>query len=35
MEYGEDTPAFGYFNNLNVMLTAHQKSETDETGDMT
>jgi hypothetical protein len=34
MEYGEDTPALGYFNNLSVMLTAHQKSETDETGDM-
>jgi len=34
MEYGEDTPAFGYFNKLNVMLTAHQRSETDESGDI-
>jgi hypothetical protein len=34
MEYGEDTPAFGYFNKLNVMLTAYQRSETDETGDI-
>jgi hypothetical protein len=34
MEYGEDTPAFGYFNKLSVMLTAHQRSETDETGDI-
>jgi hypothetical protein len=34
MEYGDDTPAFGYFNNLSVVLTARQKSEPDESGDM-
>jgi hypothetical protein len=25
MEYGEGTPAFGYFNNLSVLLTVHRK----------
>jgi hypothetical protein len=34
MEYGDDTPAFGYFNNLSVVLTARQKSEPDESGDI-
>jgi hypothetical protein len=34
MEYGEGTPAFGYFNSLNVMLTAHRKSETAASSDM-
>jgi len=27
MEYGEGTPPSGYFNNLKVVLTAHQKSD--------
>jgi hypothetical protein len=27
MEYGEGTPAFGYFNNLSVALTVYRKSE--------
>jgi len=34
MEYGEGTPAFGYFNSLKVRLTAHRKSETDANSDM-
>jgi hypothetical protein len=29
MEYGEETPALGYFKNLEVSLTAHQKLEPD------
>jgi hypothetical protein len=29
MEYGEGTPAFGYFKNLTVSLTVHPRSETD------
>ncbi len=27
MEYGEGTPPYGYFKNLKVVLTAHQKSD--------
>jgi hypothetical protein len=34
MEYGEGTPGFGYFNNLEVMLTVHRRSETDVGSDM-
>jgi hypothetical protein len=34
MEYGEGTPAFGYFNNLKVTLTAHQEAETGASDDM-
>ncbi len=29
MEYGEGTPAFGYFKNLTVSLTVHPRAETD------
>jgi hypothetical protein len=35
MKYGEDTPAFGYFDSLKVKLIAHQKSEAGETSDVT
>lgn len=34
MEYGEDTPAYGYFNRLEIMLTAHQKPETETSGEI-
>jgi hypothetical protein len=34
VEYGEGTPAFGYFNSLKVSLTAHRRSETDESSDV-
>lgn len=34
MEYGEDTPAYGYFNSLKVMLTAHRKPETDTSSEI-
>jgi hypothetical protein len=33
MEYGEETPAHGYFKNLEVLLTAHRKLEPDEGSD--
>ncbi len=34
MEYGEGTPAFGYFNSLKVLLTAHRKPETVSSSEM-
>jgi len=34
MEYGEGTPAFGYFNSLKVMQTAHRKVEADASDDI-
>jgi len=34
MEYGEDTPAYGYFNSLKVMLTIHRKPGTDTSSEM-
>ncbi len=33
MEYGEGTPAFGYFNSLAVSLTVHRKPEADTSSD--
>jgi len=34
MEYGEGTPAFGYFDSLKVRLTAHRRSEIDANSDV-
>lgn len=34
MEYGEETPALGYFKNLEVLLTAHRKPEEDAGSDV-
>ncbi len=35
MEYGEGTPAFGYFNSLKVSLTVHRNSEVGASSDVT
>lgn len=34
VEYGEGTPAFGYFKNLKLSLTAQRRSEADENADV-